>query len=198
MFVQIMEGRVADAAAMRRLMEVWAEELRPGAAGFLGATAGLTDDGRSINIARFASSAAAKANSDRPEQGQWWSRMEACYDGEVSFIESEDVEVFLGGGSDDAGFVQVMKGDGLDRAMVERLDRAFEQHAPTHRPDIIGGLRAWTGPDSGYDVTYFVSEEAARAGESKPMPGEFDDLMADMEQLMANTEFIDLSDPWMW
>lgn len=198
MFVQIMEGRVTDVDGMRRLLDVWAEELRPGAAGFLGATAGVAADGRSINIARFESAAAARANSERPEQGEWWSEMEACYEGEVSFVESEHVETFLGGGSSDAGFVQVMKGHGLDRATVERLDRAFEQHAPKLRPDVIGGLRAWTGPDSGYDITYFVSEEEARANESKPMPTEFDDLVADMEQLTANSEFIDLSAPWMW
>lgn len=198
MFVQIMEGRAADVDEMRRLMDAWIEELRPGAVGFLGATAGVTNDGWSINIARFESAAAAKANSDRPEQGDWWSKMEACYEGDVTFHESEDVETFLGGGSNEAGFVQIMKGRRIDRAMVARLDRLFEEHAPVFRPDIIGGLRAWTGPDSGYDITYFVSEADARSGESKPLPPEFEDVADDMAQLMANTEFIDLPDPWLW
>ena len=198
MFVQIIEGRAADADAMKRLMETWMEELRPGATGFLGTTAGVTPDGHAIAVVRFESAAAAKANSDRPEQGEWWSQMEACYDGDVSFTESEDVDTFLGGGSDDAGFVQVMKGHDLDRDAVARLDVLFEQHAPTLRPDIIGGLRVWTGTDSGYDVTYFTSESEARAGESKPFPPEFDDVMSDLEAMMANTEFLDLPDPWIY
>ena len=196
-FVQIIEGRAADADGMRRQMERWMEELRPGAEGFLGTTAGVTPEGRAIAIVRFDSRAAATANSERAEQGAWWSEMEKCYDGEVSFTESEDVETFLDGGSDSAGFVQVMKGRDLDREAVARLDALFEEHAPTVRPDVIGGLRAWTGPDSAYDVLYFTSEEDARAGESKPMPPEFDDAGADFEQMMANTEFLDLPDPWI-
>jgi hypothetical protein len=198
MFVQIIEGRAADTDGMKRLMQTWMDELRPGAAGFLGTTAGVTSDGRAIAVVRFESAAAASANSDRPEQGDWWAEMEACYDGDVSFAESEDVQEFLGGGSDDAGFVQVMKGHDIDRASLARLDRAFEEHAPTFRPDIIGGLRVWTEPDAGYDVTYFTSEAEARAGESKPLPPEFDEVAGDMERLMANTEFFDLGEPWLY
>ena len=198
MFVQIIEGRAADVDGMRRLMERWMRELRPGADGFLGTTGGVTSDGRAIAVVRFESPDAAAANSGRPEQGAWWSEMEQCYDGEVSFAESEDVHPFLGGGSDDAGFVQVMKGHGLDRATVERLDALFEEHVPAFRPDIVGGLRVWTAADGGYEVTYFTSEADARAGESKPMPPEFDDVASDFERLMGNTEFLDLVDPWIY
>jgi hypothetical protein len=197
MFVQIIEGRAADVAGMKRLMEQWMHDLRPGAVGFLGTTAGVTSDDRAIAVVRFESAAAASANSARAEQGAWWSEMEACYDGEVTFAESDDVETFLGGGSDEAGFVQVMKGHGLDREAIARLDALFEEHAPTVRPDIIGGLRAWTGPDSGYDLTYFTSEADARAGESQTLPPEFDEITSDLERLMANTEFFDLPDPWL-
>lgn len=197
MFVQIIEGRAADADGMKRLMETWMDELRPGAAGFLGTTAGVTDDGRAIAVVRFESASAASANSERPEQGEWWSQMEACYDGDVSFAESDDVQELMGGGSDDAGFVQVMKGHGIDRDAVARLDSAFEEHAPGSRPDIIGGFRVWTESDAGYDVTYFTSEADAREGESKPRPPEFEEFADDMEQFMANTEFFDLTDPWL-
>lgn len=198
MFVQIMEGRAGDAAGMQRMMSRWKKDLQPGAAGFLGTTAGVTSDGRAIAIARFESAAAATANSNRPEQGAWWAEMEACFDGDVSFAESEDVTTFLGGGSDDAGFVQVMKGHDIDRDAVGRLDVLYEQHASTFRPEILGGLRAWTGPNSGYDVTYFSSESEARDGESKPLPAEFDGVMGDLERLMAGTEFFDLRDPWLY
>jgi hypothetical protein len=198
MFVQIIEGRAADVDGMRMLMKRWIDELRPGAAGFVGTTAGVAPDGRSIAVVRFDSADAAKANSERPEQGDWWEQMEACYDGDVSFVESDDVSTFMGGGSNDAGFVQVMKIHDADRTAVDRLDALFEEHAPTLRPDIVGGLRVWTGPGSSYDVTYFSNEADARAGESKPMPPEFAEVAGDFETMMANTEFIDLPDPWLY
>ncbi|MGE5763508.1 MAG: hypothetical protein ACM3ZF_06425, partial [Mycobacterium leprae] len=58
---------------MRAAFERWVEELAPGAAGWLGSTAGVTDDGRFIGLARFESEQAARRNSDRPEQGRWWA-----------------------------------------------------------------------------------------------------------------------------
>lgn len=69
MFVQLIEGRVSDRDGLRRQMDRWMSELRPQAAGFLGSTAGVTDDGQAIVLARFESARAAQANSERPEQG---------------------------------------------------------------------------------------------------------------------------------
>ena len=65
MFVQVIEGRVADREALHRQMDRWHAELRPGATGFLGSTAGVADDGRALCFARFESAAAAQANSSR-------------------------------------------------------------------------------------------------------------------------------------
>jgi hypothetical protein len=198
MFAQIIEGRAADVAGMKRLMQKWVDELRPGADGFLGTTAGVAADGHAIAIVRFDSADAARANSARPEQGAWWAEMERCYEGEVSFAESEDTEMFLAGGSDDAGFVQVMKSGDVDREVLARLDGLFESRAAELRPDLIGSMRVWTAPRSGYDVSYFTSEAAAREGESQPPPPEFEEVAADFEAMVANTEFIDLSDPWLY
>ena len=111
---------MADAERLRQQLDRWNEELRPGAAGFLGTTGGVSDDGRGVFLARFDSAAAAQANSDRPEQGQWWADTASCFDGEVTFTDSEDVETYLAGGSDDAGFVQVMKSSGVDRDKMPR------------------------------------------------------------------------------
>lgn len=197
-YVQIIEGRAADRAGMQHLMKRWMDELRPGATGFLGTTGGVADDGRSIAVVRFESADAARANSDRPEQGDWWAEMEACYDGPVEFTESDDVHQFMSGGSDHAGFVQVMKSDDVDRSAMAEMDAAFERHAASWRPDVIGGLRIWTGPSSCYDVTYFTSEAAAREGESKPPPDELADMFDQFQDVMATTEFIDLSDPWLY
>ena len=128
MFVQVIEGRVSDREGLHRQMDQWMTDLRPGATGFLGSTAGVTDDGYGIAFARFESAAAAKANSERPEQGRWWAETEKCYSGDVTFTESEDVETFLGGGSNDAGFVQIMRGS-ADRDQLHAIDAGFEKVA---------------------------------------------------------------------
>jgi hypothetical protein len=198
MFVQVIEGRVSDRDGLQRQLDRWMTELRPGATGFLGSTAGVTDDGNAIAFARFDSAAAAKANSERPEQGEWWAETQKFYDGEVTFTDSDDVETFLGGGSNDAGFVQVMKGSGTDRDQLHAMDESFEKHAGSFRPDVVGVLRVWTGPATYIEAAYFTSEAEARAGETKEPPAELADEMGQFEGLMANIEFLDLRDPWLY
>jgi hypothetical protein len=171
----------------------WQAELRPGATGFVGVTAGATADGRFILFPRFESEAAARANSERPEQGAWWEGTAPLFDGEVSFVESSDVTEFMGGGSNDAGFVQVMKFTGADRAKLEQMDAVFEKSAGL-RPDVLGGQRIWTGPDSCIDVIYFTSEAEARKGEKVDMPAEVQQAMADLGG-MGQVEYLDLSNP---
>jgi hypothetical protein len=198
MFVQAIEGRVADGNELRRQLERWMSELRPGAKGFLGSTAGVTDGGDAVVFARFETSSDATANSERPEQGQWWAETEKCFDGEVRFTESDDVDTLLAGGSGDARFVQVMKGKDMDRDRVRALDEQFEAHAASFRPDLLGGLRMWTGPDSYIEVAYFTNESDARQGESREPPAELAAQMGEFEAMMANVEFIDLREPWLF
>jgi len=198
MFIQIIEGKVSDKAGLRRQLDRWESELRPGAAGSLGSTGGVTDDGVGFTIARFESAAAAKANSERAEQGAWWADTEKCFDGPVSFTDSQDVQEFRAGGSNDAGFVQVMKSyGGPDRATVNSLDKEFEKHAATMRPDLIGGIRIWTGENSTVEVNYFTSEAEARANEKKEPPAELAALFEKYADVIANTQFLDLRDPWL-
>jgi hypothetical protein len=197
MFVQVIEGRVSDREGLRRQMDQWMSDLQPGAKGFLGSTAGVTDDGDGIAFARFESAAAAKANSERPEQARWWAETEKCYAGKVTFTDSEDVETFLGGGSNDAGFVQIMRGS-ADRDQLHAMDAGFEAVAASWRPDVIGGLRVWTGPGSYTEANYFTSEAEAREGEKKEPPSELATQSTDFENLMANVEYRDLRDPWLY
>jgi len=194
MFVQIIEGRTQDAEGIKRLSERWQTELRPGAKGYLGVTAGTTADGKTIAIVRFESKQAAEANAQRPEQTAWWSEMEKYYEGSPTFTESSDVEEVMGGGQDTAGFVQVMKSSGVDRKLVQRMDGLFEKYHEL-RPDILGSFRVWTGKDSCVEAIYFTSEKDARAGEKKDMPAELQQSMAEFEPVMQNTEFLDLTDP---
>jgi hypothetical protein len=198
MFVQVIEGRTSDPDGLRRQFENWVAELEPGASGYLGTTAGVASDGRVLAVARFESEQAAHANSERPEQGAWWAETEKLFEGPAQFTESSDVETFLGGGSDDAGFVQVMKLSGVDREKVKQMDKQFEPHASKVRPDLIGGLRVWTGPDTSIDVNYFTSEEEARAGERREPPPELAAGFAEFESMMSQAEFIDLSDPYLY
>lgn len=198
MFVQMIEGRMADRDRLRRQMDGWMSALRPGATGFLGSTAGVTDDGHAIAFVRFESAAAARANSERPEQGQWWAETEQCFEGTVVFTDSDQVDTFLGGGSDDARFVQVMKSSGADRDQLHAMDEAFVNHAPSFRPDLMGGLRVWTGPDTCVDVAYFTSEAEAREGEQKEPPAELAELMGEFQEQTANVDFLDLRDPWLY
>jgi len=194
MFVQIIEGRTSDAQGLQRQGERWESEVGRGAVGFLGVTSGVTADGRAITIARFESESAARANSERPEQSAWWAETAKYYDGDVTFTESSETDEFLGGGSNTAGFVQVMKTRGVDRKTMAKLDAQFEKHAHL-RPDVIGSLRVWTGPDTAVEAIYFTSEADARKGEQQPMPAEVEAVMGEFQSAMANTEYFDLSTP---
>jgi hypothetical protein len=195
MFIQVIKAKVRDAAAMDALLERWEAEIRPGATGFLGSTSGVTDDGTSIVFARFASRADAEANAARPEQGAWWEEMQACFDGEVTFHDCEEIEEFGQGGSNDAGFVQIMEGRVSD---VEKVRALAEQMAPflaADRPDVIGGLVALHG-DGGYtEAVYFTSEAAARAAENVPPSAEAQAIMAEWEPLFSDVTYYDLHTP---
>lgn len=194
MFVQIIEGKTSDGKALAERGESWQQELRPGAEGFLGVTAGTTADGRAITIVRFESEEAARANSERPEQGEWWAETAKLYDGEPTFAESSDVTEWMGGGSNEAGFVQVMKSTGANRAKLDEMDKAFEPFADA-RPDLLGGVRIWTGKDTCIDVAYFTNEAEARIGEKAEMPEELQKLMEGMGEGMGQVEYFDLTEP---
>ena len=198
MFIQVFQGKTSDASGLRRQAERWVEELAPGAAGWLGSTMGVTADGLFFGTARFRDEAAARANSERPEQGDWWNETVKYFDGEVTFADSTDVDTFRAGGSDDAGFVQVMQGRCDDKAAVRELDRRLDELAS--RPDLLGGLRAWHG-DGGADfveVVYFTSEAEAREQEAAEASPELAALRADWQATAGEMRYLDLTDPWTY
>jgi len=53
MFIQVIQGRVADPAALRAAIDRWGQDLQSGAEGWLGTTDGITDDGRFVATVRF-------------------------------------------------------------------------------------------------------------------------------------------------
>jgi hypothetical protein len=199
MFVQVIQGQVSDAGQARAALDRWVQELAPGATGWLGSTAGVTEDGRFIALARFESEEAARRNSDRPEQDQWWTETAKLFTGEVTFRGSSDVTVDLIGEPDDAGFVQVIQGRGSDPDRARELMAQDSSEWAAFRPDIIGSVGV--GHDGGaYTMAlYFTSEEAAREGERKEPPPELKAQMEEMGQLsVGEPEFFDLKHPWLY
>jgi hypothetical protein len=193
MFVQIINGKVKDAEEVRRHDERWRTEVMPGAKGFLGSTIGVADDNRVFAFVRFSDEAAARANSDRAEQSAWWSEFEKCLDGTPTFRESNDVALLFDGGSDKAGFVQVMEGSVTDRAKAEAFETPeMLDELRKARPDLIGSVRAWFDGGRFVDVAYFTSEADARKGEkSEAFSGPSDQYM----ELFGEMTFLDLRDP---
>lgn len=195
MFVQFIRAQVGDEAAVRRTMERWEQELRPGADGFLGSTMGITTAGEMVAVARFASEEQARRNSDRPEQGAWWAELEKAFAGPASFLESADVDVSMGGGSNDAGFVQIMIGRGDRAAAAAANSPEAEAILRRERPDVIGSLTLWTDDSRFVDVIYFSSEADARAAEAGERSEEGRKLFEQFQQAMPVDEFLDLPDP---
>jgi hypothetical protein len=193
MFVQVITGQVADADGFEAALDRWQREVRPGAVGFLGSTGGVTPDGRAVVLARFESEEAARANSERPEQGAWWAEAEKCFGGPVTFHDCTEVDTFRGGGTDDARFVQVMTGR-ADRRRMRQMDERAEPFLPDLRPDLLGSVRAWHG-DEYTEAAYFTSEAEARAGEAKQPPPELADAMVEWEDVMGDVTYYDLPAP---
>lgn len=198
MFVQVIQGQVRDAAQVRALMDRWKEELAPGADGWLGSTAGVTDDGTFIALARFESAEAAQRNSDRPEQGAWWEQVAAQFTEEPTFRNSVTVDADTYGDPNDAGFVQVMQGRTNDPDRARELMSSDPTDWQAFRPDILGTLNVGHEGGEWTMAIYFTSEEAAREGEQKEPPAELQATMEEMNSLNdGEPRYYDLKEPWL-
>jgi hypothetical protein len=194
MFVQVFQGKAKDANGWMQAMQMWERDLRPKAVGFLGGTGGITDDGRIISMARFESAEAAAQNSSLPGQAEWFEKASAAIDGELTFHDCREVDTLYDGGSDAAGFVQIMQMRVKDpKAMRAGMaDMAKELHEA--RPDLLGAVMAWHA--DGHTVTqasYFTSEEDARINE-KAMSDDptFQEWASNLE---GDVTFFDLTSP---
>jgi hypothetical protein len=166
MFAQIIHGKVKDAALLARQSDRWVAEIRPGVQGYLGSTTGITPDGRGITIARFESAQAAAANSGNAQQTAWWNETAKAYDGEPTFIDCTDVDTMFGGGSNDAGFVQVIQGRAKDEKAMRSEITSMESSLREARPDILGMTIAWHGDGGFTQAVYFRSEAETRKAET--------------------------------
>jgi hypothetical protein len=197
MFIQVIQGQVTDRDEVRGMLDRWAADIAPSAGGWLGTTAGVTAGGAFVALARFESEEDARRNSDRPEQGEWWDQTSKLFDGEVTFRDSIEVDEFLRGGSDDAGFVQVITGQARDVDRMKELNQQYKQYADL-RPDLIGGVIALHADKLFTQAAYFTSETEARAAESKEPPEEVKAVLDEENDLIQSIAYIDLEEPWLY
>jgi len=196
MFMQIIQGRVSDQAAAREAMDRWQRDVEPGAVGYLGSTHGFTDDGTLVAAVRFESREAAERNSARPEQAAWWHDMERCLAGPVTFHDCDDVTLLLGGGSDQAGFVQVIQGRVRDRERMHALAAQSGDVIAKVRPDVIGATIAIDDDGFFTETVAFTSEQRARSAEQQEPPADAASQMQEWMALLDDVRYLDLHQPW--
>jgi len=146
-----------------------------------------------VTVVRFASEEAAKVDNDLPDQGAWFEETTKAFDGEVTFHDCREVDVMFEGGSDAAGFVQIMQGRAKDQAEMRAGERDIEPELRKVRPELIGGTIAWHGDGGFTQVVYFASEADARKGEAAmantPLPEQF------LSLIDGDLTFFDLKTP---
>jgi len=198
MFVQVIKGKVSDPQKMRNAMQTWLDQLSAGATGWLGSTTGVTDDGTVIAIARFDSVESARRNSDRPEQGEWWTATGQLFDGEVTFDDSTDVDEFVSGDPDSARFVQVIQGEVSDSQRARELMRTRPDNFEELRPDILAILGVSHPGGRWTTIAYFTSEAEARQREAAEPPPEFIEVMAELQSLnVGEMSYYNLERVWL-
>jgi len=195
MFIQVIRGRTSDPAGLKGKIDEWQERLMPESIGYLGSTAGVADDGTFIMSARFESEEAARRNSDRQEQGDWWEETSKYFDGEPTFSDYTDVVTQRKGGSDDAGFVQFIQGRVKDLARAKQLDEEFQDVG--ERPDLIGTITGYKDDGEFTTVAYFTNEAEARKGEAEEPSPEMKASMDEWMSLMETPSYVDIREPWM-
>jgi hypothetical protein len=197
MFVQVIRGHVTDAAQVRAQLDKWVADVAPGAVGWLGSTAGVTEDGQLIALARFESEEAAQRNSERPEQSAWWEETAALFTDDPVFANSTSVDVDMAGDPSRAGFVQVMQGQSSDPDRVRELMANDPTDWRAFRPEVLGSLSIGHDEGKWTMASYYTSEEEAREGEKKEPPAEMQEMMNEINALsIGQPVFFDLRDPW--
>jgi hypothetical protein len=179
-------------------MERWRRDVAPSVVGWLGATAGVTQDGRYIALVRFESEWATKADSVRPVQDAWGADTSGLFDGEVTVRDGTAAYTHMTGDPHQSGFVQDIQGRTSDRGRFRELLRAEESYWFC-RPDLLGETVVEHGHSAWTMALYCTTEAEVRAGERQAMPAEWQAVFAEQQQLMiGEPEFFDLRQPWLF
>jgi hypothetical protein len=188
MFLRVYRGQVTDPGQVRTALDRWQSSLGPG---WLGTTAGITDDGRSVTLVRFDSADAAAPTA---EADAWWAEMNGLSSDPMSREDCPRVMTQLGGDSPDAGYVQVVQGRVAD---LERLQQVLAEASTWQaeaRTDVIGGLMGLHDDGGFTQAVYFTSEDAAWEGARTQPPVD----TAELDQLVGDLRFFDLRRPWAY
>ena len=194
MFIQMVQGRCSRQEDMRMVVDDWCTSMAS-QPGWLGGTYGFTDDSSFIGVVRFDSQDACERACERDDAGMWWAAAAQCFDSGPELHESSDVTMMLNGGSDDAGFVQIMRGrvGNVDKLRRMTGDTEMTNMLSQARPDIIGATLAIEDDGHFIETIAFTSEAEAREREQMEMPAE---VAGDMAEAMAEVEYLDLHRPW--
>jgi hypothetical protein len=197
-FIQVIQGRALDPLGIRKELDRWQRQLAVDADGWLGSTAGITEDGWSVVVVYFASEEQARRSSDRPEQRAWW-REASRYLSDIALHDAPKVHLFRDGRCDQAGFVQVIQGHTDDLERMAHLGRDQEETMAREAPHILGVTVGEHADRSGdfTQIVYFTSERAAQ--HFAPGPSTQADELAQEERrsLITNLRSFDLQDPQM-
>jgi len=196
MFIRVIQGRATNPPGIRRDLGRWQRLLAADADGWLGSTAGITEDGWSITVVRFASEAQARRNSDRPEQREWW-RDASQHLARVVVHDASEVHSYRQGDADDAGFVQVIQGHRGDLERMASLGRGQEAILARDAPHILGMTVAEHADQPGdfTQIVYFTSEQAARRFEQEPAAEPEEPVLEQLRSPMTASRCFDLRDP---
>jgi hypothetical protein len=198
MFIQVIQGRATNPPGIRRDLGRWRRLLAADADGWLGSTTGITEDGWSITVVRFASEAQARRNRDRPEQREWW-RDASQHLARVVSHDAPKVHTYRDGGSDQAGFVQVIQGHSDDLERMASLARDQDEVLAREAPHILGVTVAEHAdrPGDFTQILYFTSEQDARRFEQEPLTDADEPAQEERRGLMTNLRSFDLREPQM-
>jgi hypothetical protein len=196
MFIQVIQGRATNPPGIRRDLGRWQRQLAADADGWLGSTTGITEDGWSITVVRFASEAHARRNSDRPEQREWW-RDASQHLARVVSHDAPTVHTYGDGGADQAGFVQILQGYSDDLERMASLARDQDEVLAREAPHILGVTVAEHAdrPGDFTQVVYFTSEQDARSFQQEPPAEAEEPVLEQLRSLMSSLRSFDLRDP---
>jgi hypothetical protein len=194
-FIQVMQGRALDPPGIRRELNRWQRQLATDADGWLGATAGVTEDGWSVVVMYFDTERQARRNSDRPEHRAWW-REASQHLGEVAFHDAPKVRLFGDGRLDLAGYVQVIQGHIDDLERMASLGGDQEVLA-REAPHILGMTVAEHAnpPGDFTQILYFTSEPDAQRFAPEPPTQTDEPAQQERRGLMTNLRAFDLREP---
>jgi hypothetical protein len=196
MFIRVIQGRATNPPGIRRDLGRWQRLLAADADGWLGSTTGITEDGWSITVVRFASEAQARRNSDRPEQREWW-RDASQHLARVAVHDAPKVHTYRDGGADQAGFVQVIQGHSDDLERMASLGRDQDEVLAREAPHILGVTVAEHAdrPGDFTQILYFTSEQDARRFEQERSAEDDEPVLEQLRSLMTDLRCFDLRDP---